>query len=120
MTGLSITSGWSVIAEEAWAGVADWRAAHPQATFSEIEREVDQRLDRLRSRMLQDVALASAVSDMATVRDGERPACPSCGGRLEAHGKHKREVQTMRGDAVSLRRSYTVCQSCKTGVFPPR
>ena len=120
MTGLSITSGWSVMAEEVWVGVADWRAAHPRATFSEIEREVDQRLGRLRTRMLQDVARASAASDMTTVPEDVRPSCPSCGGRLEARGQHKREVQTMRGDAVSLRRSYTVCQSCKTGVFPPR
>lgn len=112
--------GWGAMAAEVWTGVSDWRAAHPKATFSEIEREVDSRLGVLRTRMMEDVALASAAVDITTLGEGSRPVCGECGGQLQAHGQQKREIQTMRGDAVSLSRSYAVCRACGTGVFPPR
>src|SRR4051794_24601349 len=56
-------AGWQELTESALVGLADWRAAHPQATFAEMETEVDQRLNRLRVRMLEDLALASAAAD---------------------------------------------------------
>ena len=120
MAGKSLSTGWAAIADEVWTGVSDWRAAHPKATFSEIEREIEARLGALRTRMLEDVALASAAKDVTTLAKGSRPPCANCGGGLEAHGQQKREIQTMRGDALRLRRSYAVCRSCGTGVFPPR
>ena len=120
MAGKSVSTGWAAMADDVWTGVSDWRAAHPKATLSEIEREIESRIGALRQRMLEDVALASATSDVTTLEVGSRPLCASCGGHLEAHGQQKREIQTMRGDALSLRRSYAVCRSCGTGVFPPR
>lgn len=113
-------TNWRAMADEVWTAVSDWRAAHPKATFSEIEREVEARLSALRVRMLEDIALASASADVTMLSEASRPSCPECAGRLEARGKQTRALQTMRGDVVSLRRSYTVCRSCGTGVFPPR
>lgn len=70
--------------EEIITGMRDWRVAHPKATFAEMQAAVDARLDRLRARMLQALALASAAADGAERAATERPPCPDCGGR-EAH-----------------------------------
>ena len=115
-----VDAPWRSVAEEVFSGVADWRSAHPRATFSEIEREVDERLDVLRTKMLEAAAMASAVSNVADLPLELRPSCPECSGRLEPRGQEEREVQTMRGKPVKLRRSYTVCESCGAGLFPPR
>lgn len=111
---------WRELADEVWLGVAEWRAAHPKATFAEIERVVDERIGRIRTRVLADVAMASATSDMGELAKEERPHCQECGGELEPRGQQTRELMTLRGDDVELRRSYAVCRSCGGGVFPPR
>ena len=36
---------WSEDAASVWTGLADWRAAHPTATFEEIEAALDERLN---------------------------------------------------------------------------
>ncbi len=103
-----------------WLGVAEWRAAHPKATFAEIEQVVDERVGLIRARVLTDVALASARSDVAGLPKAKRPRCRECGGELEARGQQMRELLTLRGESVRLKRSYAVCGSCGRGVFPPR
>ncbi len=118
--GQELAARWRDLAEEVWLGVAEWRAAHPKATFAEIERVVDERIAVIRTRVLTDVALASATSDVAAMPEEERPRCQVCGGELQARGRQIRELMTLRGDEVALRRSYTVCRSCERGVFPPR
>ena len=55
---------WAGDAESVWTGMADWRAAHPKATLSEIETALDEQLNRLRARMLADLALASTAADV--------------------------------------------------------
>lgn len=49
---VGIEQRWAGDAESVWSGMADWRAAHPKATLSEIEVALDERLDRLRARLL--------------------------------------------------------------------
>ncbi len=110
---------WRALSEEVLTGMQDWRAAHPRATFAEIEAEVESQLGRLRVRLLEDAALASRAADVAAQPAGERPACPSCGQALQPRGQEPRAV-TIRGDqAVQLHRSYAVCSACGTGLFPP-
>jgi YgiT-type zinc finger domain-containing protein len=105
---------WQALSEEVYSGLADWRAAHPRATFAEIEAAVEERLAGLRARLLERAALASAATDLR-----ERPACPTCGGRLHARGTRKRRL-TVPGDrVVELERTYAQCPQCGTGVFPP-
>lgn len=115
-----IQADWHALADEVWLGVAEWRAANPKATFAEIEQAVEERLATIRTRVLADVALASAVRDIATQDESERPRCPDCHGELEARGQQARELTTLRGDTVRLRRSYSVCRVCGHGLFPPR
>ena len=43
---------WQAVSEEVLTGMKDWRVQHPKATFREIEAALDERLARLRARML--------------------------------------------------------------------
>ncbi len=105
---------WQALSEEVYSGMADWRAAHPRATFAEIEAAVEERLAGLRARLLERAALASAATDLS-----ERPACPTCGGRVQARGKHKRRLTVSGDQEVELERTYAACPQCGSGLFPP-
>jgi ribosomal protein S27AE len=110
---------WAGDAESVWSGLADWRAAHPKATLSEIEVALDERLDRLRARLLADLALASAVTDVTEATVAERPRCQQCGVVLQARGQSDRRLLTQGGVDVWLERSYATCPRCGDGSFPP-
>lgn len=62
---------WQALSEEVLTGMKEWRIAHPKATLREIEQAVEERVNRLKARVLQDAALASAASD---ARAGHRAA----------------------------------------------
>ena len=110
---------WSQDAAAVWTGMADWRAAHPTATFSEIETALDERLNQVRARVLADLALASAAADVAGGAAAERPRCAGCGSVLQARGASDRTLLTQGGAEVRLRRTYATCPTCGDGAFPP-
>ena len=53
---------WRTLNEEVITGMKEWRLQHPRATLTEIEAALDERLARLRARMLEDAALASITA----------------------------------------------------------
>jgi YgiT-type zinc finger domain-containing protein len=108
---------WRTLSEEVMTGLRDWQAAHPRATFAEIEAVVDERLNGMRARMLENLALARAAAERAA--GAERPACPDCGQPMQQRGYQTRTVTVQGEQAVRLRRQYAVCPACGTGVFPP-
>ena len=110
---------WSEAAESVWTGMADWRAAHPKATFSEIEAALDARLNQVRARVLADLAMASTAADLQAASGEERPRCERCGTALRARGQSERGVVTQGGAEVRLRRSYATCPRCGDGSIPP-
>ena len=110
---------WRELAEDVLTGMQEWRLQHPRATWREIETAVDERLSRVRARLLQDLALASRATDLSGSAPAERPPCPTCGGRLEARGQQTRQVTTAHDRTVTLTRSYAVCPTCGDGLFPP-
>ena len=112
-------SRWSVAAASVWTGLADWRAAHPKATFGEIEAALDARLNQVRARVLADLAMASTAADLQAACDEERPRCEACGTVLQARGRSERGVVTQGGAEVRLRRSYATCPRCGDGSSPP-
>ncbi len=114
-----IEGRWSEDAASVWTGMADWRAAHPKATLSEIEEALDARLNQVRARVLADLALASAAADVQAAAAEERPRCERCGVALQARGRSERGVVTHGGAEVRLRRSYAACPRCGDGSFPP-
>jgi ribosomal protein S27AE len=99
--------------------MADWRAAHPKATFSEIEAALDERLNQVRARVLADLAMASTAADLQAASGAERPRCERCGVMLQARGQSERGVVTQGGAEVKLRRSSATCPRCGDGSFPP-
>ncbi len=110
---------WDELAEEVLSGMKEWRLQHPRATFREIEQALDERLAKMRARMLQDAALASAAADIKQAQEAERPVCPECGAALVAHGSATRALTTQHNQTVALKRSYGVCPQCGAGFFPP-
>ncbi|MCC6419005.1 MAG: hypothetical protein IT429_12290 [Gemmataceae bacterium] len=110
---------WAGDAESVWTGMAEWRAAHPKATLSEIEAALDERLNQVRARVLADLAQAAAAADVATESSDERPACERCGRPLQARGASDRTLLTQGGAEVRLRRTYAACPTCGDGSFPP-
>ena len=110
---------WAGDAESVWSGLADWRAAHPTATLSEIEVALDERLDRLRARLLADLALASATADVREASGEARPRCERCGVMLQSRGQSERKLLTQGGAEVPLQRTYIACPQCGDGSFPP-
>jgi len=105
------------MSEEILSGMLEWRLEHPQATFREIEAEVDQRLAVLRAKMIADAVLACAQTDWEP--GSPEGVCPECGKGLEKNGKKKRRLQTRGGQVVELEREYGVCPACGQGIFPP-
>ena len=110
---------WHTLSEDIVTGMHAWRVAHPKATLREMELEVDARLARLRARMLEDLALASAAADWEEAAAPEQPLCPQCGVPLKPRGKQTRHLQTHGGRELTLERRYGVCPSCQEGLFPP-
>src|SRR5258708_5746010 len=51
---------WETLSADILSGMRDWRLQHPKATLREIEQALDERFYRLRTRMLQDLALQSS------------------------------------------------------------
>ena len=112
---------WEEQAQEAFLDLRAWRALHPQATLAAIEQELDRRLERLRARMLADLALASQAADLqrTAASSGERPRCPQCGTPLHDGGSHQRTLVTLGNQKVELARDYGTCPGCGSGLFPP-
>ena len=110
---------WQQLAQEVVSGMKEWRHQHPKATLTEIETALDERLARLRARMLQDTALASRAAAWSDAPAAERPTCPECGTALVSRGRHTRHLETQGGREVTLPRRYGVCPACQAGLFPP-
>jgi|SRR5882724_4412245 len=111
---------WHRMTAEIMSGMREWREAHPKATLRQIEQELDRRWVRVRARMLEDMALASAATDWTTTPAGQQPACPDCGTPLQLRGTDTRTLQTHGGEALTLNRQYGSCPACGAGLFPPR
>jgi hypothetical protein len=95
---------WEVLAAEILSGMKEWRLQHPRATLTEIEAALDERLSRLRARMLEDAALASAAADWSEDTEGP-PLCPQCGQLMERYGGAPvRNLQTQGGQRLELKR----------------
>lgn len=110
---------WNELAEAVMTGMKEWRLQHPHATFRQIEAALDERLARMRARMLQDLALASTAADWEQAPEHEHPVCPQCGQRLQRESQHTRHLQTQGGQDLALERRYGTCPACGAGLFPP-
>lgn len=107
---------WLADAADRFGALADWRQAHPRATWDEIERAVDAQLGPLRARLIGDTVL---VSDAVGPRAAP-VACPECGTPMQAAGRRRRRLTTDGDVPIELERTYARCPACGAGLFPPR
>jgi YgiT-type zinc finger domain-containing protein len=108
------------LTEDITTGMREWRMQHPKATLREIETELDARLARTRARLLEDLALQTTAASWQDAARLHTPSCPQCGTPLDERGTHPRTLLTDGGQELTLERSYGVCPSCGSGLFPPR
>jgi hypothetical protein len=104
---------------EIMSGIREWRAAHPRATFAEIQTAVDERLNQVRARVLEEVAQASQAAAGADLTPTERPLCATCGERMTPKGSRPRTVLVQGEQTVTLTRNYWCCPTCEAALFPP-
>ena len=107
---------WKAQGEDIFASVAQWRAAHPHATLAEIEHAVDEQMNRLRARMIEQAAQASAAAENEA---SQGLVCEQCGQALHSRGRARRRWQTHGGHQVEVERTYVSCPHCGSGFFPP-
>ena len=120
MEATTLAQGWAELAATIADDLTAWRQAHPRATLAELETAVQQGLSRLQARYLTDLVAASPSADLAATPAADRPACPQCGGALQARGQRRRRLLTPGQAApLTIRRSYAVCTACDAGLFPP-
>jgi RNase P subunit RPR2 len=74
-------------------------------------------MNRLRARMIEQAAQASAAAESET---SQGLVCEQCGEPLQARGRAKRRWQTHGGQEVEVERTYVTCPQCGGGFFPPR
>ena len=110
---------WQQGAGAILSGFTAWRLRHPRATLREIEAALDERLARLRARLLEDAALASAATGLRALPAEDRPRCPECGQPMQLRGPEARHLTPTYERRLTLRRHHAVCPACDQAVFPP-
>jgi len=70
--------------EAIMAGIEAWRLRHPKASLQEMAAAVDEGLAERRTRLWQDVVLASRATDVSQARGPDWPVCPRAGRQWSA------------------------------------
>lgn len=120
MSGSLDAALWQQLTQDITTELAAWRLEHPTATLREIEVALDTRLNAMRARMLEDLAAASALRSWAQTPAPQHPLCLECGIALQERSTQSRTLQTHGGQNLTFQRTYGVCPTCGSGLFPPR
>jgi DNA repair exonuclease SbcCD ATPase subunit len=113
MMAREIEASWEEEYQQVMEEMVAWRKANPRATFRQIEQTLDERLNRLRAKMLED-----AVGIGQEEIEGQA-VCPDCGQGVRGRGKKKRRLQTQGDESVTLEREHAICTACGRAFFPP-
>ena len=101
------------------SGMKEWRLQHPKATLRQIEAALDERLGKMRARMLQDAALASAAADIKAAQAAERPVCRACGACVEGRWTAERQLITQHNQVLKLSAELRGLSDLRGGPFSP-
>jgi tRNA(Ile2) C34 agmatinyltransferase TiaS len=93
--------------------VTAWQAAHPQATFDELEIMGQQTRKKYGEALMQ-----ALVAQREEVRPVPGPCCAECGTEMHYKGQKQRRVVSSIGE-TEVQRGYYYCPKCHRGVFPP-
>jgi len=99
-------------ASEMYERLEAWYAAHPAATFEEIEAEV-----RPPRRELLGGLLATLIVGRDSGYQPSAPPCRKCGQPMMFETYRLWTVKGLEGDSV-LERAYYVCAACTGRLFP--
>ncbi len=80
---------WEAASKELLTEMKAWRKAHGKATLTEIEDELDRRMQQLRGEMLEDMAQASDLADVGRWRRGNGQCARIVGGGWDRVDKEK-------------------------------
>lgn len=92
-------------------GMQTWRAAHPQATFLQIEQEATRQVAALRAALIQEALDAGEPADT--------PVCAGCDRAMVHNGMQARTIITSQREAVEVRGQRYRCPACGAGLSPP-
>ena len=110
---------WTESFQEIGREVSQWREKERQATFNEIENNVDGHLAQLRAQMIQDLVGESELVEFKELEKEKRPKCPVCGRELASNGQQKRKLMTKHEQVIEIERSKGYCRHCRVSYFPP-
>ena len=98
----------------------EWRQAHPQATFDEIDAAVQRQFAPVQAQVVAELSQTPPEEreGAGEAQPAPPPRCPQCGQPMQAHGARRRRVPTRQGQAILLRRAYFGCPACGAGLFP--
>lgn len=102
---------------ELTAQMQAWWRAHPKATLTEIEVELDQLVAALRAAAL---AATLTTAELTVTAPVGAETCAVCGTPLVKSGRRKRKLKTKGEQELTLDREYLCCPRCGWGFFPPR
>lgn len=102
-------------AQEMEARLQQWRQAHPQATFDEMEDAIQQELVHWQAQMMGAFLREGAAGDAGEAA----PVCMTCSKRMQRCGMRTRTVVSRLGQPIPFARAYWVCPACGAGLFPP-
>ncbi len=88
-----------------------WRAAHPLATFAEIEIEAMRQVAALRTELIT-TALEGAESESV-------PSCAGCGEAMVRNGTRTRTMVTSQHERVPITGHRYRCPACGAELSPP-
>jgi hypothetical protein len=94
------------------AAMRAWRAAHPDATFAEIEVEATRQVAALRAEL---IATALEAEPAATA-----PVCAACCRTMVRNGTRTRTLCTSQQERVPIRGARYRCPACGAELSPPR
>jgi len=104
--------------EEVEEKLKDWQRSYRRATFTEIEKAVDEEMAQVRAQMLEDIALDSKSTDWRGQKKDDRPKCLVCGTAPQASGEHTRRLVAEYEQTVELSGHHGRCPECGASRFP--
>ncbi len=88
-----------------------WRAAHPRATFAEIEVEAMRQVAAVRPELI--------ATALETDAKAAAPRCATCGVTMVRNGTHTRTIVTSQQERMPMTGPRYRCPACAAELFPP-